>query len=58
MNSKSQVILKKSLEQLGKNRTEVEKKVEEETGKKAFKLNEELLASFFTPYKLQLIEQS
>ena len=40
------------------NRSEREKINEEVSGKKAFKLDEELLGQTFTPYKLRLIEQT
>ena len=58
MTSKNKSELRLSLTHLKKNRGEIEKKIEEETGKKTQKLDEELLGQYFTPYKLQLIEQS
>ena len=58
MSSKSRVELRKSITQMKKNREEVEQMTEQRTGKKSFKLDQELLGQNFTPYKLRLIEKS
>ena len=56
MPSKSKVDLRKSIAALKQNRTECEEINEKLTGKKTIHLDEDLLGSNFTPYKLQLIE--